>query len=55
MLHIKKFRRNKDMTREKMTIHKALAELKNMDARIKGAINNVTYCIANKHQWCDPR
>lgn len=37
------------MTREKMTIHKALAELKIMDARIKGAINNVTYCIANKH------
>lgn len=37
------------MTREKMTIHKALAELKIMDARIKGAINNVTYYIANKH------
>lgn len=37
------------MTREKMTIHKALAELKIMDTRIQGAINDVTYCLANKH------
>ena len=37
------------MTVEKMTIHKALAELKLMDDRIISAINNGDYCVANKH------
>lgn len=37
------------MTVEKMTIHKALAELKLMDDRIISAINNGVYCVANKH------
>lgn len=36
-------------TTEKMTIHKALAELKLLDNRITSAINNGTYCVANKH------
>lgn len=37
------------MTREKMTIHKALAELKLLDDRITKAITEATYCVANKH------
>lgn len=37
------------MTTEKMTIHKALAELKIVDDRIISAINSGTYCVANKH------
>ena len=39
----------KIMTTEKMSIHKALAELKLLDNRIYSAINNGTYCVANKH------
>lgn len=39
----------KIMTQETMTIHKALAELKLLDNRITSAINNGTYCVANKH------
>ena len=37
------------MTTEKMTIHKALAELKVIDDRIMNAISGATFCIANKH------
>ena len=37
------------MTNEKMTVHKALAELKVMDARINKAIGSGVYVIANKH------
>ena len=37
------------MTKEKMTVHKALAELKIIDDRINKAINDGTYVIANKH------
>ncbi|MCM1500684.1 MAG: hypothetical protein NC124_19655 [Clostridium sp.] len=37
------------MTQEKMTVHKALAELKIVDDRIISAINGGTYCVANKH------
>lgn len=37
------------MTTEKMTVHKALAELKIVDDRIISAINGGTYCVANKH------
>lgn len=37
------------MTQEKMTVHKALAELKIIDDRIENAIRNGVYCIANKH------
>lgn len=37
------------MNTEKMTVHKALAELKVMDARINKAISDGTYVIANKH------
>ena len=37
------------MNTEKMTIHKALCELKTLDARIRDAINGATFCIANKH------
>lgn len=37
------------MTTEKMTVHKALAELKIIDDRIISAINGGTYCVANKH------
>ena len=36
------------MTTEKMTIHKALAELKTMDARIDKAIRESTYVLAVK-------
>lgn len=37
------------MTQEKMTIHKALAELKTMDDRIQNAISAPTYVMAVKH------
>lgn len=37
------------MKTEKMTVHKALAELKIADDRIASAIQGGTYCIANKH------
>lgn len=37
------------MTTEKMTVHKALAELKLLDNRIEKAIAEGVYCIANKH------
>lgn len=37
------------MTTEKMTVHKALAELKTMDARIEKAIHDTTYVLAVKH------
>lgn len=37
------------MTTEKMTIHKALAELKTMDARIAKAIHETPYVLAVKH------
>lgn len=37
------------MTNEKMTIHKALAELKVIDSRINKAVSDGTYVIANKH------
>ena len=39
----------KIMTQERMTVHKALAELKLLDNRIYSAINGGTYCVANKH------
>lgn len=34
---------------EKITVHRALAELKTLDARIQKAINGACYCFANKH------
>lgn len=37
------------MTNEKMTVHKALAELKLLDDRIVKAIADGIYCVANKH------
>ena len=37
------------MTSEKMTVHKALAELKLLDDRISKAIDENTYCLAKKH------
>ena len=37
------------MTTEKMTVHKALAEIKVMDNRINSAIYSGVYCLANKH------
>lgn len=37
------------MTNEKMTVHKALAELKVIDDRISKAINSGVYVVANKH------
>lgn len=37
------------MTTEKITVHKALAELKLLDDRINEAIVNGIYCVANKH------
>lgn len=37
------------MNTEKMTIHKALSELKILDARINSAIAGADYCFANKH------
>ena len=36
-------------TIEKMTVHKALAELKLLDERINKAISEGIYCVANKH------
>ena len=36
-------------TKEQMTVHKALAELKVIDDRINKAINSGTYVVANKH------
>jgi len=37
------------MTTEKMTVHKALAELKIIDDRIITSINDGEFCVANKH------
>lgn len=37
------------MNTEKMTVHRALAELKTLDDRIWKAINETVYCFANKH------
>ena len=37
------------MTKEKMTIHQALAELKTLDSRIYSAISSSDFVIANKH------
>lgn len=37
------------MTTEKMTVHKALSELKLLDSRIEKAIVEGIYCVANKH------
>lgn len=37
------------MVTERMTIHKALAELKIINGRIISAISEGTYCLANKH------
>ena len=37
------------MTTEKMTVHKALAELKIIDSRINNAIHDGVYVVANKH------
>lgn len=37
------------MTKENMTVHKALAELKVVDDRINKAITSGTYVVANKH------
>ena len=36
-------------TSEKMTVHKALAELKTMDDRISKAISSTTFVLAAKH------
>lgn len=37
------------MTKEKMNVHKALAELKLLDNRIIKEVNDATFAIANKH------
>lgn len=37
------------MTTEKMTVHKALVELKTMDSRITKAISATHFVVANKH------
>lgn len=37
------------MTNEKMSIHKALCELKTLDSRIQKSISDATYVFANKH------
>lgn len=37
------------MTTEKMTVHKALSELKILDDRIHLAISEAVFCVANKH------
>ena len=37
------------MTTEKMTVHKALCELKTLDARIQKCIQQGTFVFANKH------
>ena len=39
----------KNMTTEKMTVHKALAELKVLDDRIITVINDADFCLANKN------
>lgn len=36
-------------TIEKMTVHKALAELKIIDFRIERSIDDAQFCVANKH------
>ena len=36
-------------TKEQMTVHKALAELKVIDSRINNAIRSGTFVVANKH------
>ena len=36
-------------TVEKMTIHKAICELKILDSRINNAISSARFCLANKH------
>ena len=37
------------MNKEKMTIHRALAELKTIDSRIEKAISETRFCRSNKH------
>lgn len=37
------------MTTEKMTVHKALCELKTLDSRIQKAIGESVFVFANKH------
>ena len=37
------------MTKESMTVHKALSERKLLDSKIVNAIDNGTFCVANKH------
>lgn len=37
------------MTTEKMTVHKALSELKILDDRIHLAISEAVFCVTNKH------
>lgn len=37
------------MTNEKMTVHKALSELKTLDSRIEKTMNSVPFAFANKH------
>lgn len=37
------------MTNEKMTVHKALSELKTLDSRIEKAMNSVSFVFSNKH------
>lgn len=49
MFKYKKFKGEIIMTSEKMTVHKALAELKLLDDRISKAIDENTYCLAKKH------
>ena len=37
------------METQKMTVHKALCELKTMDSRIQKAIDSSPYVVVNKH------
>ena len=37
------------MNKERLTVHRALAELKTIDSRITKAINTSKFVIANKH------
>ena len=37
------------MTQERMSIHKALAEIKILDDRVLDMIDTGVYCVANKH------
>lgn len=37
------------MNKEKMTVHRALAELKTIDSRIEKAISETKFCRSNKH------